>query len=69
MHLAKASHYFERSPSVLHADDLFWRIKRLKAANFRIKVLVSMDQWAEVGSLSYIICTLEARRKYRLQSV
>ena len=69
MHLAKVSHYFERSASFLHAGEFFWRIERFKAVNFLIEALVSMDRWAEVGSLSYIICTLETRRKHRLQSV
>ena len=69
MHLAKVSHYFERWASVLHAGEFFWRMDRFNAANFRIEELVSMDQWAEVGSLSYTVCTLETRRKHRLQSV
>ena len=69
MHLTKVSHYFERSASVLHAGEFFWRIERIKAASLRIEALVSMDRWLEVGSLSYIIRTLETRRKHRLQSV
>ena len=69
MHLAKVSHCFERSASVPYASEFFWRMDRFNAANFRIEALVSMDRWAEVGSLSYIICTLETRRKHRLQSV
>ena len=47
IHLAKVSQYFQRSASVLHAEDFCWRIKRFKAANFWIEVLVSMDLWAE----------------------
>ena len=39
--------------------NLFWRIKRFKATKFQIEVLVAMNRWAEVGSLLYIICTLE----------
>ena len=66
MHLAKVSLYFERSASVLHTGDFFCRMERFKAVNFRIEALVSIDRWAEVGSLSYIICTLETRRKHRL---
>ena len=42
MHLAKASHYFERWASVLHAGEFFWIIDRFKAANFQIEALVSM---------------------------
>ena len=69
MHLAKVSHYFERSASVLHAGEFFWRIEQFEAANFRIEVLVSMDRRVEVDSLLCIICTPETRRKHRLQSV
>ena len=46
----------------LHAGEFFWRIKRYKAANFRIEMLVLINRCSEVVSLSYIIRKLKNRR-------